>query len=395
MIREYLRTAVQSFAGNRLRAGLSLIGVVIGVGSVVAVAGLSASGAADVRRQFEAFGLDAVQVFPNWRGEGRPLPLNDALAAEIRRELPEAKAVLRKAQIGGGLTRGRNASQASLVAVDPRYLGFMDATVGFGRGLEADDEYRAAPVVVLGAKAAADLFPEGQALGKTVQASIGQGTATLTVVGVLAPKSSMFMDDWDKSAYLPFGMAARRLVGGLEAQALSVIANDRSRVLELATGLERFFLERTGSPDAFWIDSPKRWAEENEKMIRSLSLLLGGVAGISLVVGCIGIMNIMLASVSERTREIGVRKAVGASRMEIALQFVVETSALTLAGGVIGLGLGLGAARLAVGAFGWRFVASPFAAALALAVSITVGLAAGVYPAMRASRLDPVIALEG
>jgi len=395
MIVEYVRTALQSFSGNRLRAGLSLIGVVIGVGSVVAVAGLSASGAADVRRQFEAFGLDAVQVFPNWQGEGRPLPLDDALAAELMRELPDAAAVLRKSQLGGGLTRGRHASQASIIAVDPRYFAFMDASIDFGRGLAADDEYRAAPVVVLGSKAAADLFPEGQALGKTVQASIGQGSSTLTVVGVLASKRSMFMDDWDRSAYVAFGMAARRLVGGLEAHSLSVVAKDRSRVLSLATGLERFFLERTGSPNAFWIDSPKRWAEENEKMIRSLSLFLGGVAGISLVVGCIGIMNIMLASVSERTREIGVRKAVGASRIEIAMQFVVETSALTLAGGLIGLGLGLGAARLAVGAFGWAFVASPFAAALALIVSVAVGLAAGVYPAVRASKLDPVIALEG
>ncbi|MBU0926333.1 MAG: ABC transporter permease [Spirochaetes bacterium] len=393
MIREYLRTAWQSFSGNKLRAGLSLVGVVIGVASVVAVAALSSSGAADVRRQFEAFGLDAVQVFPNWRADGRPLPLDDALASRILRELPDAAAVLRKAQLGSGLGNGRRRSESSLVAVDPRYFLYMGAGLDQGRSLDATDEYRARPVAVIGAKAALDLFPEGEPLGKTIQASIGDSVATLTVVGVLAEKSSMFMDDWDRSAYIAFGAAAKRYVGGLEPQGLSVVARDRSKVVSLAAELERFFLERTGDPEAFWVDSPKRWAEENEKMIRSLSLLLGGVAGISLVVGCIGIMNIMLASVSERTREIGVRKAVGATRREIAAQFIVETSALTLAGGAIGLALGFLAARLAVKAFGWDFVASPGAAALALGVSVAVGLAAGVYPAIRASRLDPIVAL--
>ncbi|MBL8965814.1 MAG: ABC transporter permease [Spirochaetaceae bacterium] len=392
MIGESLRMAFESFAGNRLRAALSLVGVVIGVASVVAVTALSESGAADVRRQFEAFGLDAVQVFSNGNA-GAAVRLDEALADEILRAFPETKAVLPKATLPGSLSSAAGSPAGSVVAVDSRYFAAMDARVALGAAFSPSDEYRARPVVVLGAGLARELFPEGSPIGKTVSFSGDKLAATLQVVGVLEAKESRFMDDWDRGAFLPFRTAALRYFGGLEPQVLSVVARDRRRVVALGEDLRRFFLDRSGDPEAFWISSPKEWAEENEKMIRSLSLLLGGVAAISLLVGGIGIMNIMLVSVTERKREIGVRKALGATRRHIRAQFMVEAAVLTLSGGVLGLALGMLAALLAVKGFGWAFVASPGTALLAMGVSAAVGLFSGIYPAVRAARLDPVEAL--
>ncbi len=395
MIRESILMAFESFAGNKLRAALSLIGVVIGVASVVAVTALSASGAADVRKQFEAFGLDAVQVFASGgsQSQGGSVRLDDALAAEILRSFPDAEAVLPQASLGGSLARKGEVSTGSVNAVDSRYFSAMDARIELGRGFSQSDEYRARPVIVLGSALARELFPEGDPVGKYVAFTAQKMSANLEVVGVLASKQARFMDDWDRSAYMPFMTASRRFFGDLEPRVISVVAKDRDRVVALGDGLKRFFLDRTGDPEAFWITSPKEWAEENEKMVRTLSLLLGGVAAISLLVGGIGIMNIMLVSVTERRREIGIRKALGATMRDIRTQFLVEASALTILGGFIGLILGSGAAWIAVKAFKWKFVASPDTAVLAFAVSVAVGLFSGIYPAARAARLDPVEAL--
>ena len=395
MIRESILMAFESFAGNKLRAALSLIGVVIGVASVVAVTALSASGAADVRQQFEAFGLDAVQVFASGgsQSQGGSVRLDDALAAEVLRSFPDAEAVLPQASLGGSLARKGEVSSGAVNAVDSRYFTAMDARIELGRGFDQSDEYRARPVIVLGSALARELFPEGDPVGKYVAFTAQKMSASLEVVGVLAPKQARFMDDWDRSAYMPFMTASRRFFGDLEPRVISVVAKDRDRVVALGEGLKRFFLDRTGDPEAFWVTSPKEWAEENEKMIRTLSLLLGGVAAISLLVGGIGIMNIMLVSVTERRREIGIRKALGATMSDIRTQFLVEASALTISGGFIGLLLGSGAAWIAVKAFKWEFVASPETAVLAVAVSVAVGLFSGIYPAARAARLDPVEAL--
>jgi len=395
VIRESILMAFESFAGNKLRAALSLIGVVIGVASVVAVTALSASGAADVRQQFEAFGLDAVQVFASGgsQSQGGSVRLDDALAAEILRSFPDAEAVLPQASLGGSLARKGEVSTGSVNAVDSRYFSAMDARIELGRGFSQSDEYRARPVIVLGSALARELFPEGDPVGKYVAFTAQKMSASLEVVGVLEPKQARFMDDWDRSAYMPFMTASRRFFGDLEPRVISVVAKDRDRVVALGEGLKRFFLDRTGDPEAFWVTSPKEWAEENEKMIRTLSLLLGGVAAISLLVGGIGIMNIMLVSVTERRREIGIRKALGATMSDIRTQFLVEASALTISGGFIGLLLGSGAAWIAVKAFKWKFVASPDTAVLAFAVSVAVGLFSGIYPAARAARLDPVEAL--
>jgi putative ABC transport system permease protein len=392
---ESVEFALESLKGNRLRTVLSLVGIIIGVASVVTVTTIAGSGAADVRRQFESFGLDAVQVMANWDPTtGQPsLTLDASLASDIMRNVPDAKAVLSRSMLQGRLAHDRSVQQASVGAVESPYFEAMSAGFSLGHAFTPDDEYRARAVIVLGAELARNLFPEGGPLGKTVTVSLNNVPATFEVVGVLAAKEPFFMDEWDRSAYVPFATVQRRLIGSIGTDALTVVARGRDRVMALGDSLSAFLLAKTADPNAFSVISPKKWAEQNEKMTRTISLILGGVAAISLLVGGIGVMNIMLVSVTERRREIGLRKALGATRRDIRNQFLVEASVLTVAGGALGLGFGFLISWFAVRAFHWQFVASFGTAGLAVAVSVATGLFSGIYPAIRAARLDPVEAL--
>lgn len=395
MLREALRLAFDSFRTSRLRSALSLIGVVIGVASVVAVTSIAASGTSYIRKQYDAFGVDAVQVYPNWdQGSGKPsVEFTEALVADMARSVPGAKAVLPRASLGGRLSAGRSSASAQIAAVAAPYFSAMGAAIDQGRAFDSADEYRKRGVIILGSELAASLFPEGAPVGKELFAEVSDSVYRLEVVGILAHKESFFADDWDRSAYLPFAYAKGRVDANLPIEIITAVAEDGGNAIELGTALERYFLEKTGAPDSANVISPKKWVENDMKVTKTISLILSGIAAISLLVGGIGIMNIMLVSVTERKREIGIRKALGATPRHIRAQFLVESSTLTLTGGIIGLALGLGIAWVAVKGFKWDFVASPETAALAFAVSAATGIFFGLYPAARAARLDPVEAL--
>jgi putative ABC transport system permease protein len=395
VLREAFRLALDSFRTNRLRSALSLVGIVIGVASVVTVTSIAASGTAYIRGQYDAFALDAIQVYPGWdRGSGKPgLELDAPLMASIARDLPKVKAVLPRSGLGGELTVGKISASAQIAAVASSYAEAMGAKIDVGRAFDGADEYRQKAVIILGSELAATLFPEGDPVGKEVLAQVLGSTYRLEVVGVLAHKESFFADDWDRSAYVTFAYASGRISAELRIETITVIAARREDSIKLGEDLERYFLERTGSPDSANVISPKKWAESDMEVTKTISLILSGIAAISLLVGGIGIMNIMLVSVTERKREIGIRKALGATPRHIRAQFLVESSVLTLAGGILGLLIGTGLAWVAVKAFKWSFVASPETAAVAFVVSAATGLFFGLYPAARAAMLDPVEAL--
>jgi len=396
VLREAFRLALDSFRTNRLRSALSLIGVVIGVASVVTVTSIAASGTAYIKGLYAEFSLDAIQIYPGWdRGSGKPgLVFDSALLTSIARDVPKVRAVFPRASLGGKLSAGRSSASAQISAVAAPYIAAMGATIEIGRSFESADEYRQRSMIVLGHELAATLFPEGDPVGKEVLAQIGGGVYRLEVIGVIAHKESFFADDWDRGAYITYAFASRRIDAGLGIELVTVLATSKDATLELAGGLERYFLERTGSPDSAQVISPKKWAESDMEITKTISLLLSGIAAISLLVGGIGIMNIMLVSVTERKREIGIRKALGATPRHIRAQFLVESSVLTLAGGIIGLALGTGLAWIAVKSFKWSFVASPETAAVAFVVSAATGVFFGLYPAARAAKLDPVEALS-
>jgi putative ABC transport system permease protein len=315
------------------------------------------------------------------------------MVSDIARSVPGAKAVLPRASLGGALASGRNKAAAQISAVGSAYIESMGASIDSGRSFDAGDEYRMRPAVVLGSELARNLFPEGDPAGKEVYATIGRKVVRLEVIGVLASKDPFFADEWDRTAYVTFAFASGKISGDIRIELLTVVARSRDEVLGLGESLQRYFLERTGSPEAANVISPKQWLESETEATKTVSVILTGIAAISLLVGGIGIMNIMLVSVTERKREIGIRKALGATPRHIRAQFLVESSVLALAGGIIGLGLGAVIGALAVKGFKWPFVASAGTAILAFAVSAGTGVFSGLYPAARAAALDPVEAL--
>jgi len=393
MLRESIGMALQSFAANKLRSILSLIGVVIGVASVVAIASLSESGSGEMRRQFESFGLDSITVYRGWSDYAEAPAFNEDLYRDLRGSFPAIKAIIPVIPVPMQIISKGDSSGGQILAVDAPYFAGKQLQLDLGRGFDELDEYAARFVIVLGTELARELFPEGSPLGKSVLLNANELTVGCEVIGVLAKSESFMGDDTSRTAFVPAATVSKRLFGNLEAASIQVLAADKTAVVELGAALENYFISASGGPEAVWINTPQKWAEENEKMIGTLSLLVGGIAGISLLVGGIGIMNIMLVSVSERKKEIGLRKALGATEGAIQLQFLIEAIVLTTTGGLLGLGIGSGIGYIAVQLFEWTFASSAGPALLALVISGVVGIGAGLYPAARASRLDPVEAL--
>jgi len=393
MIAEACRMALSSFRTNRLRAVLSLIGIVIGVASVVSITSIAESGSDNIRKQFETFGLDAVTVYPQWGDQGKAVEFTPDLLSEMARSVPYAKAVLRKSTLAGQAAAGARRSEGPVLVVDSALFSAMGLGLDQGRLFDPADEYSKKPLVVLGAEAARTLFPEGLPVGKSLTVLGDHLTLTVRIVGVLAPKSSAFGEDWNRAVFLPYAFIEGRVFGSFPVQSVVVAAEARTKVVALTAALQRFFLDKTSRPGTVYIASPQEWAENSAKMTATMSLILTGVAAISLLVGGIGVMNIMLVSVAERRREIGIRKALGATPRHIQLQFLVESVFLTLAGGILGLGLGYAVSWVAVSAFHWAFSASVATALLAFGVSAGTGVFFGFYPAVRAARLDPIEAL--
>jgi putative ABC transport system permease protein len=395
MLTEAFRLALHSLRTNRMRSVLSLLGIVIGVASVVTVTSIASSGTSYIQGLYKQFALDAIQVYPGWNRDTmqRGMAFTDALVTDIARELPRARAVMPRSELGGSLSAGRQSTGAQICAVGASYAAAMGAKLDVGRAFTAADEYACRPFVILGSELASALYPEGAPVGKELVALVGGKPYRMEVIGVLEHKDSFFMDAWDRTAYVTFAFARGRISAALDIQMITVLSRSSAETLALGADLERFFKERTGRPDSVNVISPQKWAESDMEITRTISLIISGIAAISLLVGGIGIMNIMLVSVAERKQEIGIRKALGASPRHIRSQFLVESLVLTLAGGIIGLAFGTGLGWLAVKAFKWSFVASPRTAAIAFTVSAATGIFFGLYPAARAAKLDPVEAL--
>jgi len=395
---EILAFAARALRGHRLRAGLCLLGVAIGVAAVVALTALGEGARRYVVGQFASIGTNLLIVvpgktettggMPGMGGAPNDLTLDDARA--VLRGVPEIDKAAPMVMGTETVAFGERRRQVGLIGSTPEALEVRRLSVSRGRFLPAVEWSRASPVVVLGATAAAELFPGRDPVGQVVRI----GDWRMRVVGVLAPRGQQLGVNMDDVAIVPVATAMkmldRRSLFRLVLQVRGHAGLERAKEKTV-----RLLAERHGEEDVTAITQDAVLGAFT-KILGALTLALAGIASVSLAVAGVGIMNVMLVSVSERTREIGLLKALGAERRQILLAFLAEAVIISAAGGLLGLAVGWLAVRVLVLVYP-ALPASPpaWAVVAALALSVAVGGVFGVLPARRATRLDPVAALAG
>jgi putative ABC transport system permease protein len=406
---ECMRSAVRALRANLLRSVLTMLGIVIGVAAVIAMVAIGSGAQTQVDDQIRSLGSNLLLVQPGSLKQGAV-----RLGAGSRQSLTEDDATAIAAEVAGVLTAAPtvagnahlvhgNLNWSSLVGgVTPDYLIARDWSVAEGRGFTSEEMTVAAKVALLGATVVNELFPDEQPLGQVVRIA----NVPFTVIGVLGEKgqASASGRDQDDVALIPLTSAKLRVLGArsqVSRRAVDFIMVKVTSTLAMASAqqqietlLRQRHRIRTDADDDFLVREPAAAMEAQAAAARTLTLFLAAVASVSLVVGGISIMNIMLVSVTERTREIGLRQAVGAQRGDIRNQFLIEAVMLCLLGGLTGIALGIGAAIAIAELVGWPIFVSPAAIVVAFGFAGAVGVFFGFYPAHKASRLDPIEALR-
>jgi putative ABC transport system permease protein len=389
---ELVRLALSRLRTNRLRAGLTMLGIIIGVAAIVALVGVAEGTTANIERQLAALGTNLLTVTPGFSQAGESsLTLDDSAAI---REIPTIAGVAPEAQTQLTVEAGDESTTTSIVGTTPDYAAVRAYDVWAGTFLTTPSVERDLRVAVLGASTAEDLELDQTDLGT----EISIGGLPFTLIGILQPKGGLGFQDPDDQVLVPIGVIGRHFIGGETVRTIGVSATSPDAIDAAKTAITSLLRERhelaADADDDFSIFDQAQLLEAVSTISATLTILLGGIASIALVVGGIGIMNIMLVSVRERTREIGIRKAVGARDRDVLAQFLIEALTLSVLGGTIGIVLGL-LASAAIGGFaGWGFTFSPLTVVVALAFSLGVGVVFGVWPARQAARLDPIAALR-
>ncbi|HEY9887583.1 MAG TPA: ABC transporter permease [Candidatus Obscuribacterales bacterium] len=401
---ESLRMAVKTLTANKLRSGLTMLGIVIGNASVIAMVGIGEGAQRYINDQLQSLGPNVLFVAPGNRQTRelgglevpRTLIVDDAEA--IQAQVPSVVGVAPEFSLRDLVIYRNRSANTSIVGTNEQFLKVRTFEMGQGRFITELDLERRRQVVVLGATLAERLFDNAAPVGQSVRI---RGTS-FEIIGVMAQKGSNLGLDYDDAVVMPITTQASRLVGrrqspyGIEVTFISVSTQDRASMGTAEfqiTNLLRLRHNIRGEDD-FFIQSQDTLLSIAETITGALTVMLAAIAGISLLVGGIGIMNIMLVSVRERTQEIGLRKAIGASQQDILTQFLIEAIILSIAGGIVGTGVGISGILL-IGAF-TPFEAGVSAVAIAIAVGVSggIGLFFGVVPARQAARLDPIVALR-
>ncbi|MCW2841379.1 MAG: macrolide transporter permease [Aeromicrobium sp.] len=401
---ETFRTGAEAVQAHRMRSILTMLGIIIGVSSVILTVGLGQGAQDEVKSQIDSLGSNLLVVSPGSTtsssgvrggfGSSTTLTLSDADAIADSSVIPDVKQVAPVTSSSVSLVNGTTNWTTTLVGSTVNWLDIRSRELSSGRFFTAGEVASSAPVVVLGSDTAGELFT-GTAVGQTVTVN---GSA-LTVIGVLESSGSSSSEtSQDDTAVTPLGSASS--VTGTSGTSISSIYVEGAAESTLGAAYQEInslllnLHGVTATEADFTITSQEALIETANSTNRTLTVLLGGVAGISLLVGGIGVMNIMLVSVTERIREIGLRKALGATPRSIRRQFLVEASMLGLAGGIVGVIIAVIGAQVLPGLIDQPVSLSLLATAAALVTSLALGIGFGVYPASRAARLTPIQALR-
>jgi putative ABC transport system permease protein len=405
---ESLRVATRSLRVNKLRSALTMLGIVVGVAAVICMVSVGAGAQAEVSERIRTLGANLLLVMPGARNSGgarlesgtQPT-LTEADAAAIRRDLVDVQVAAPLLSRSMPLVAG-NRNWMSLVAgINADYLVAREWRIADGRSFTGGEVGSGAKVAVVGSVIIDELFEGRAGIGETFRI----GNVPFTVIGVLDKKGlGAAGRSQDDVVFIPLSTAKSRVLGavrGTSREALDFISikvSDAGAMPGVASDVEALLRQRHriggDAPSDFRIENPADVLSARGASVRILGTLLIAIASVSLVVGGISIMNIMLVSVTERTREIGLRIAVGARRRDIRRQFLIEALTLALVGGLAGAFLGAGAAVTIALQAGWPVLISPWAIILACGFSAFVGISFGLYPACRAARLDPIVALR-
>jgi len=399
-------TALRILGRNRLRAGLTMLGIVIGVGAVIAMVSIGEGAKQAVQTQIATMGTNVIMIWPSStsvggvRGaQGGAVTLTVADAVDLKKKIPVLSDTAWMKRDVLQVVNGHLNGNSPVNGVSPSYLSIRDWTFSKGGPFTQADMDSVALVALLGQSVVDEIFDPGE---EPLGAIIRIRNVPLRVIGVLSPKGqSTYGQDQDDVVFIPFTTAERKVFGTLFLGSVGGLyaATDRAEDMPEAVEQIREVMRsrhrlQADQPDDFTIRTQVELGKVQEGTSQTLTVMLMAIASVSLLVGGIGIMNILLVSVTERTREIGVRMAVGAKRAHILIQFLIEAMTLSVVGGCIGIVFGVLSARLTTVIAGWPTIISSDTVATAFGFSVAVGLFFGLYPANKAARLNPIEALR-
>lgn len=405
--REIFQSSIAAVRAHSMRSLLTVLGILIGIAAVILTVGLGLGTQKDVSEQISSLGSNLLIVSPGSStgtdgarggfGTGTTLTRADAEALDSEIAAPDIAGVAAEKSTSLALEANSTNWTTTVTGTTESWLDVRSRELAYGEFITDEQDAAGESVVVLGSETATELFGTLQVVGSSVSID----GKTFEIIGVLASAGSDSSSNLDDLAIAPLSTVANQLIGGTESQSVSTIYLQAASPEQLSAAYQQanqLLLNLHGITDVdgadFSIDSQDALVSTATSIYETLTILLTGIAGLSLLVGGIGVMNIMLVSVTERTKEIGLRKALGAPGWAIRRQFLTEAAVLGLTGGVVGAALGIGAALILPGVIGSSIVVSPVAVILSIGVAVGIGVIFGVYPATRAAKLAPIDALR-
>lgn len=389
--------ALQNFKRNKTRTFLSLLGVIIGVAAVIIITSMGSVSTKQIKDTFGSSGLDFVSVntgFMRRKRDAVTITFDESFRENLFEKIENIKKIWYKNSLSATISFESTSSTVSCNAVEAGYLETYGLQLEQGRYINVTDDYEGNQKIILGSTVAAALFPDGSGIGKHVIVTANKISFNFQVVGILKEQNSG-MEFSTNAAYIPRGFYSKKIKPNPAAETIMVQAVSAEKAPGLAETIETYCQELSGTSYSVNVTSMQTMIDQMNSITKTMSLMLSAIAAISLLVGGIGIMNIMIVTVTERRQEIGIRKALGATPADIRRQFLVESASITLIGGFLGILSGIAISLAIEYVKNTGFSISPRACIISFAFSVATGIFFGLNPAARAAKLDPVVALAG